>query len=103
MAHDNDVITRYEFDVLKDDVRELHKIYDIVNRQTIATEKLALEMKFMREKQDNTVNEVNDISSRVKNLEEKPVKRYDTVVNNIITTIIGLILGVIATIIGLKK
>lgn len=103
MAHDNDVITRYEFDVLRDDVRELHKIYDIVNRQTIATEKLALEMKFMRERQDNTVNEVNDISSRVKNLEEKPVKRYDTVVNNIITTIIGLILGVIATIIGLKK
>ena len=103
MAQNNDVITRLEFNMLKEDVKELHKIYDIVNRQTIATEKLALEMKYMREKQDNTDNEVYDICTRVKTLEDKPVKRYDTIINTILTTLIGLVLGAVAAIIGLKK
>lgn len=98
----NDVITRLEFDILKEDVKELHKIYDIVNRQTIATEKLALEMKYMREKQDDTITEVDSISCRVKNLEDKPVKKYDNAINTIINTVIGLILGAIAVLIGLK-
>ena len=39
----------------------------------------------------------NDIDSRVMVLEQKPVKRYDTVVTTIITGLIGIVIGVITT------
>lgn len=97
MAQNNDKgVSRVEFDLLREDVKELHKVYDVVNRQTIATEKLALEMKYMREDHTN-------MEKRVKLLEEKPVKRYDTVVTQILSNIISLIIGAVAVIIGLKK
>ena len=93
---DNRGVSREEFNALKEDVKELHKVYDVVNRQTIATEKLALEMKYMREDQNN-------MESRIKVLEEKPVKRYDTVVTQVLSNIIALIIGALAVLIGLKK
>ena len=97
MAQNNDNgVSRIEFDVLKEDVKELHKVYDVVNRQTIATEKLALEMKYMREDQSN-------MEKRVKILEEKPVKRYDNIITQILSNVISLIIGALAVIIGLKK
>ena len=52
-------------------------------------------MKYMREEQ-------NKDAQRITALEEKPVKRYDDIIKYIITTIIGLILGAIAILIGLK-
>lgn len=97
MAQNNDNgVSRIEFDILKEDVKELHKVYDVVNRQTIATEKLALEMKYMREDQTN-------MEKRVKLLEEKPVKRYDNIITQILSNVISLIIGALAVIIGLKK
>lgn len=97
MAQNNDNgVSRIEFDILKEDVKELHKVYDVVNRQTIATEKLALEMKYMREDQSN-------MEKRVKLLEEKPVKRYDNIITQILSNVISLIIGALAVIIGLKK
>lgn len=92
----NSGVSRVEFDLLKDDVKELKKVYDVVNRQTIATEKLALEMKYMREDQKSA-------EERIKLLEEKPVKRYDTVITTIVSNIIALIIGAVAVVIGLKK
>lgn len=92
----NNGVSRVEFDLLKDDVKELKKVYDVVNRQTIATEKLALEMKYMREDQKSA-------EERIKLLEEKPVKRYDTVIATIVSNIIALIIGAVAVTIGLKK
>ena len=97
MAQNNSSqVTRLEFELVKDDIKELHKVYDLVQRQIVATEKLALEIKYLREDQKNA-------NERIKALEERPNKRYDTVVTQIISTIIALIIGVIATIIGLKK
>ena len=61
----------------------------------MSTEKLAIEMKYMREEQTK-------LDSRITTIEEKPVKRYDTVVTYIITTIIGIIIGVIASLLKLK-
>lgn len=92
----NNEVSRVEFDALKDEVKELKKIYDIVNRQTIATEKLALEMRYMREDQDKA-------DQRIKALEDRPSKRYDTVINQILSNIIALIIGAVAVLIGLKK
>lgn len=97
MAQNNSSqVTRLEFEIVKDDIKELHKVYDLVQRQIVATEKLALEIKYLREDQ-------KDANERIKALEERPNKRYDTVVTQIISTIIALIIGAVAAIIGLKK
>lgn len=97
MAQNNsNQVTRLEFELVKDDIKELHKVYDLVQRQIIATEKLALEIKYLREDQ-------KDANERIKALEERPNKRYDTIVTHIISNIIALVVGVIAAIIGLKK
>lgn len=88
-------VTRQEFDDLKGDVKDLHKVFDKISDIAMATEKLAIEMKYMREEQ-------NKADERLKTLEQKPIKRYDSVVSYIITTIIGLAIGAIATLIKLK-
>ena len=88
-------ISRQEFIDLKNEVKDLKKVFDQINSIALSTEKLAIEMKYMREKQDK-------LDNRITMIEEKPVKRYDTVVTYIITTIIGIILGVIASLIKLK-
>lgn len=97
MAQNNsNQVTRLEFEIVKDDIKELHKVYDLIQRQIIATEKLALEIKYLREDQ-------KDANARIKALEERPNKRYDTIVTQIISNIIALVIGVIAAIIGLKR
>ena len=88
-------VTRQEFEDLKGDVKDLHKVFDKITDIAMATEKLAIEMKYMREDQNKT-------EQRLKELEEKPIKRYDSAVNYIITTVIGLGIGAIATLIKLK-
>jgi len=90
----NDV-SRQEFDDLKNDVKDLKKVFEKINTIAMSTEKLAIEMKYMREEQTK-------LDSRITTIEEKPVKRYDTVVTYIITTIIGIIIGVIASLLKLK-
>ena len=94
--NDSNQVTRLEFEIVKDDIKELHKVYSLVQRQIVATEKLALEIKYLREEQ-------KDANERIKALEERPNKRYDIIVTQIISNIIALIVGVIAAIIGLKK
>lgn len=89
-------VTRQEFEDLKGNVKDLHKIFDNITDIAISTEKLAVEMKYMREEQNKT-------EQRLKALEEKPIKRYDSIVNYIITSVISLVLGAIAVMIGLKK
>lgn len=96
MAQPSNHVTREEFMELKNDVKELHQIYDIVNRQIVVTEKLALEMKYMREDQKET-------KDRVKCLEEKPTKRFDNLISQIIGNVVALIIGAVAAIIGLNK
>ena len=96
VQNDNNQVTRLEFEVVKDDIKELHKVYALVQRQIVATEKLALEIKYLREEQ-------KDANERIKALEERPNKRYDIIVTQIISNIIALIVGVIAAIIGLRK
>lgn len=76
----------YELDEINRRLDRLDNIFDTVNKLTIQIEKLALETKYMRE-------DYNDLSNRVINLEQKPVKRYDTVVTSIITGIVGALIG----------
>ena len=69
-------VTRQEFEALKDNVKDLHKIFDSITDISISTEKLAVEMKYMREEQNKT-------EIRLKALEDKPIKRYDSIGNYI--------------------
>ena len=85
-------ISRQEFDDLKNDVKDLKKVFDKINSIAISTEKLAIEMKYMREDQTK-------MDSRITTIEEKPVKRYDSIVTYIITTIIGAIIGFLVSLI----
>ncbi len=88
-------VSRQEFDDLKSDVKDLHKVFDKITNIAVSTEKLAIEMKYMREEQNKT-------EKRLKELEDKPIKRYDSVITYIITSIIGLVIGAVAVLIGLK-
>ena len=88
-------ISRQEFDDLKNDVKDLKKVYEKISTLAMSTEKLAIEMKYMREEQLKQ-------DKRITAIEEKPVKRYDTVVTYIITTIIGIVIGVVASLLKLK-
>lgn len=88
-------ISRQEFVDLKNEVKDLKKVFDQINSIALSTEKLAIEMKYMREKQDK-------LDNRITVIEEKPVKRYDSIVTYIITAIIGIVIGVIASLLKLK-
>ena len=88
-------ISRQEFDDLKNDVKDLKKVFDKINSIAISTEKLAIEMKYMREEQTK-------MDGRITTIEEKPVKRYDSIVTYIITTIIGAIIGFLVSLLKSK-
>ena len=77
-----------ELDDIRRRILKLEDIFENINKLTVQIEKLALETKYMRE-------DYNDIDSRVMVLEQKPVKRYDTVVTTIITGLNGIVIGVI--------
>lgn len=77
-------------------LRHLDDIYEIVNRQTSITERLATEMRYLREDHAK-------VDKRISALEERPSKRNEHIVTTIISNVISLILGAVAMLIGLKK
>lgn len=95
MEKNKNDISRAEFDVIVGKVEKLEGIFDRINSIAMSTEKLAIEMKYMREEQ-------NKQDERLTSLEQKPIKRYDSILNYIITSILGLIIGAVAMLIGLK-
>lgn len=88
-------ISRQEFDDLKNAVKELKQVFDKINTIAISTEKLAIEMKYMREEQTK-------LDGRITTIEEKPVKRYDSIVTYIITTVIGAAIGFFISLLKIK-
>ena len=88
-------ISRQEFDDLKSDVKDLKKVFDRINSIAISTEKLAVEMKYMREEQ-------NKLDDRITTIEEKPVKRYDSIITYIITTVVGAVIGTVVSLLKSK-
>lgn len=82
-------------------IDELENIVKENNSLAINVRELTIEIKHMREDYQKSETEhdkeVEKISSRLEAVENKPVKRYETVVTSIITcivsTVVGLILG----------
>lgn len=92
-------VSRQEFDDLKEKVNKLEKIFDKISDIAISTEKLAIEIKYIREEQNKMDARQNKVENDIAEIKEKPGKRYDSIVTYIITTIIGTIIGAIAVLI----
>lgn len=82
-----------ELENLERRVEKLENIFDTVNKLTVQIEKLALETKYSRE-------DINKLIERVDLLEQKPAKRWDTVITSILTGIIGAVIGAIVAILS---
>lgn len=99
MKENKSEISRQEFDDLKEKVKGLEKIFDKISDIAISTEKLAIEIKYIREEQNKMDARQNKVENEVAELKEKPGKRYDSIVTYIITTVIGTIIGAIGMLI----
>ena len=69
---------------------KINNIYELAT----SVREIAIEMKEMRK-------DMSNIDSRVKSIEDKPGKRYDTIVGQIISIIIAAVLGFFLAKIGL--
>ena len=85
-----------------EDNRQNHRISQIeaglmkLTNMGTSVEKLAVNMENMCKVQQS-------MDGRLTNLEAKPAKRWEQVVTNIITTVVGLALGFLAAKIGLSS
>lgn len=102
----DEYITKKEFELVcknydkkfteqEKDVSSLKRIYEVIQNLTISIERNVTETKFMREKIDN-------MESRLKELEGNPKKRYEQVVSLLISLIVGAVMGFVFVKIGLK-
>ena len=73
--------------------KSAHHRIDGIEKLTESVHIIATETKAMRE-------DVNDITSRVDEIEKRPTKRYETVVTAIITAIVGGLIGYFVKMLG---
>lgn len=73
--------------------KSAHHRLDSLDRLTESVHILATETKAMRE-------DVSDITSRVDEIEKRPIKRYETVVGAIITVLVGAVIGYVVKMLG---
>ncbi len=71
----------HRIDSLESEIGEIKEL-------TIAVKEIAMETKATRE-------DVNDMNSRLKAVEEKPAKNWDKVITTIIGTAVGAVVGAI--------
>lgn len=74
-------------------ITKLENIYDTLTKMTINVEKIALELKYMRDDFTKLSNDVKAYDKRLLELENKPVKRYDNAINTIITGVVSALIG----------
>lgn len=102
MKENKSEISRQEFEDLKEKVKGLEKVFDKISNIAISTEKLAIEIKYIREEQNKMDVRQNKVESDVAELKEKPGKRYDGIVTYIITTIVGAVIGTVVSLLKSK-
>lgn len=84
-----------EMESLKAEIKETKAINKDIKDLAMQTRELAIEMKHMRETQE-------EHSERLAKLEEKPLKRYDNIINIILSCIISAAVGAVLVLIGIK-
>ena len=77
-----------------------HRLDEMEKRQD-DLEELTSTVKVLAIREENVENDVKEIKSDVKTLTEKPGKRWDGIVDKIIMTIIGAIIGFIFSQLGM--
>lgn len=83
---ENTIRTVERLATIEQDLKSMHRRMDNVEKLTDCIHDMVTELKAMRA-------DVNDVTGRVEEIEHKPVKRYETVVTAIITSIVGIIIG----------
>lgn len=83
---ENEAEIRERLAAIEQDCKSTHRRLDNLEQLTESVHIIATETKAMRE-------DVNDITSRVDEIEKRPVRRYDTIITAIITAVIGIIVG----------
>lgn len=76
-----------------------HRIEEIEKRQD-NLEKLTSTVEVLVVKEQNVENDVKEIKSDVKSLTNKPAQRWEGIVDKVIMTIVGIVIGYIFTQIG---
>lgn len=80
---------------LTEEISDIKKKVENIYELTMSVKEIATEMKAMRE-------DMNKIDNRVKVIEEKPAKRYDSIITQLISIIVSAIAGFFIAKIGLK-
>ena len=71
---------------LEQDSKSVHHRLDNVEGLVESVHVIATETKAMRE-------DVNSLTGRIEEIEQRPQRRYDTVITALITAVIGIIVG----------
>ena len=77
-----------------------HRLDDMEKRQDDLDELVSV-VKVLAVREENVENDVKEIKSDVKSLTSKPAKRWDSLVNQLITIVVAAIAGFILAKIGL--
>lgn len=77
-----------------------HRLDEVEKRQN-NLDKLAASVEVLAVKESNVENDVKEIKSDVKTLASKPAKKWDSLINQIITIVVAAIAGFILAKIGL--
>lgn len=84
---DGERLTRVE-DRAKSNTHRIEKL----EKSTEAINKLATSMEVMATKQNEVAENVGKLTDKVTEIEHRPAKRWDSIINAILTTITGAIL-----------
>ncbi len=77
-----------------------HRLDDMEKRQDDLDELVSV-VKVLAVREENVENDVKEIKSDVKSLTSKPAKRWDSLVNQLITIVVAAVAGFILAKIGL--
>jgi uncharacterized protein YoxC len=77
-----------------------HRIDDIEKRQA-NLDKLVAAVEVLADREERVETDVKEIKTEVKTLTSKPAKRWDSLVNQLITIVVSVIAGIILAKVGL--
>jgi predicted nucleic acid-binding Zn-ribbon protein len=79
--------------------KSAHKRIDDVEKKQNDLADLVGSVKVLADREARVEEDVNEIKTDVKELKQKPIKRYETVVTAIITTICGGVIGYLVSLV----
>jgi len=83
-------------------IDKLEETNEALTNLTTSVRELVIKQNYTKESIDKLDKRVSGIGTRIDNIEQKPAKRWDSIVEKIILTIIALLIGFIFAKIGVK-